>query len=47
MFSLTSRNHGNFYCLNCLHSFRTESVPSRYSVSTILGFDQVEGKYNL
>ena len=47
MFSLTSRNHGNFYCLNCLHSFRTENIPSRYSMSTILGFDYIEGKYNL
>ena len=21
---VTSKHHGNFYCLNCLHSFRTE-----------------------
>ena len=47
MFSLTSRNHGNFYCLNYLYSFRTENIPSGCSMSTILGFDHVEGKYNL
>ena len=22
---ITSKYHGDFYCLNCLHSFRTES----------------------
>ena len=22
---ITSKNHGDFYCLNCLHSFRTEN----------------------
>ena len=22
---ITSKYHGNFYCLNCLHSFRTEN----------------------
>ena len=22
---ITSKNHGDFYCLNCLHSFATES----------------------
>ena len=22
---ITSKHHGNFYCLNCLHSFRTEN----------------------
>ena len=21
---ITSKRHGDFYCLNCLHSFRTE-----------------------
>ena len=21
---ITSKDHGDFYCLNCLHSFRTE-----------------------
>ena len=21
---ITSKHHGDFYCLNCLHSFRTE-----------------------
>ena len=23
---ITSNNHGDFYCLNCLHSFRTDNV---------------------
>ena len=22
---MTSKHHGDFYCLNCLHSFRTEN----------------------
>ena len=22
---ITSSNHGDFYCLNCLHSFRTKN----------------------
>ena len=22
---ITSKHHGNFHCLNCLHSFRTEN----------------------
>ena len=22
---ITSRHHGNFYCMNCLHSFATEN----------------------
>ena len=22
---ITSKHHGHFYCLNCLHSFRTEN----------------------
>ena len=22
---ITSKHHGDFYCLNCLHSFRTET----------------------
>ena len=22
---ITSKHHGDFYCLNCLHSFRTEN----------------------
>ena len=23
-------NHGDFYCLNCLHSFRTDNILKRY-----------------
>ena len=23
--AIVSKHHGNFYCLNCLHSFRTEN----------------------
>ena len=23
---ITSNNHGDFYCLNCLHSFRTDNA---------------------
>ena len=26
----TSKNNGDFYCLNCLHSFRTENKPKSY-----------------
>ena len=25
MYKITSKNNGDFYCLNCLHSFRTEN----------------------
>ena len=27
---VTSNNHGNFYCLNCLHSFQTENILKRH-----------------
>ena len=27
---LTSNNHGDFYCLNCLHSFRTDNALKRH-----------------
>ena len=31
---VTSKYHGNFYCFNCLHSFRTENrLKSRENVS--------------
>ena len=26
MYSISSKNHGDFYCYGCFHSFRTESV---------------------
>ena len=26
LYGLTSDHHGDFYCLGCLHSFRTDSV---------------------
>ena len=29
---ITSKHHGNFYCLNCLHSFRTEKLKSHENV---------------
>ena len=25
LYRKTSKHHGDFYCLNCLHSFRTEN----------------------
>ena len=25
LYGITSKHKGNFYCLNCLHSFRTEN----------------------
>ena len=25
LIGITSKHHGNFYCLNCLHSFETEN----------------------
>ena len=27
---ITSKHHGDFYCLNCLHSFRTENKPKSH-----------------
>ena len=27
---ITSKNNGNFYCLNCLHSFRAENKLKRH-----------------
>ena len=27
---VTSNNHGSFYCLNCLHSFRTDNALKRH-----------------
>ena len=27
---ITSKHHGEFYCLNCLHSFRTENKLKSY-----------------
>ena len=27
---ITANNHGNFYCLNCLHSFRTDNALKRH-----------------
>ena len=27
---VTSNNNGNFYCINCLHSFRTENKLKNY-----------------
>ena len=27
---ITSKNHGNSYCLNCLHSFRTKNTPESH-----------------
>ena len=27
---ITLNNHGDFYCLNCLHSFRTEDMLKRH-----------------
>ena len=27
---ITSKHHGDFYCLNCLHSFRTENKLKSY-----------------
>ena len=27
---ITSNNHGDFYCLNCFHSFRTDNVLERH-----------------
>ena len=30
---VTSNNHGDFYCLNCLHSFRTDNALKRHERS--------------
>ena len=27
---VTSNNHGNFYCLDCLHSFQTDNALKRH-----------------
>ena len=27
---ITSNHHGHFYCLNCLHSFRTDNPLKKY-----------------
>ena len=27
---ITANNHGNFYCLNCLHLFRTDNALKRH-----------------
>ena len=27
---ITSNNHGDFYCLNCLHSFRTDNALKKH-----------------
>ena len=27
---ITSKHNGNFYCLNCLHSFRTKNKPESH-----------------
>ena len=27
---ITSNHHGDFYCLNCLHSFRTDNPLKKY-----------------
>ena len=27
---VTSNNHGDFYCLNCLHSFGTDNGPKKH-----------------
>ena len=28
---ITSNNHGDFYCLNCLHSFRTNNALKKHA----------------
>ena len=30
---ITSKHHGDFYCLNCLHFFRTENKLKSYQKS--------------
>ena len=30
LYGITSKNHGDFYCLGCLHSFRTDSVLKKH-----------------
>ena len=32
---LTSKHHGDFYCLNCLHSFRTKIILKSHEVCKI------------
>ena len=29
---MTSKHHGDFYCFNCLHSFRTNKLKSHEKV---------------
>ena len=41
---ITSKNKGDFYCLDCLHSFRTEN---KLEMSTIWAFDNIENKHTL
>ena len=38
---LTSKHRGDFYCLNCLHSFRTEKWKSKFSNSKIKSHEKV------
>ena len=33
---ITSKHHGDFYCLNCLHSFRTENKVTSHRLFEIL-----------
>ena len=40
---ITSKHHGNFYCLNCLHSFATEQkLESHKNYTKILQFNQYQ-----
>ena len=29
---IKSNNNGDFYCLDCLHSFRTNNVPKKHEI---------------
>ena len=31
MNGISSKNHGDFYCYGCFHSFRTESVLNKHN----------------
>ena len=37
---ITSTNNDDFYCLNCLHSFRTKKKIGQPKKNNILKFDQ-------
>ena len=48
---ITSKHHGDFYCLNCIHSFRTENKLKSHErvckTKEICGIAMSSGKDNI